>query len=289
MLGVDKSLRGGSLTMAARADERRGFGLDRHGAIVPLNDDARELYELGLDDRAKFVDNRKSAQQLLCEAMGLRFQRDPYRIRLDADEQREADRWRRDQGLADRVTVGFNTGSSSAFPSKHLPATVQAALVDAVAERCPDAGLVLLGGPEDTDRNARIAAAARTGSPVLSPTDEGLRRGLQMVAACDVVVSGDSLGLHMAVGLGKPVVAWFGPTAHQEIDPYGRGVWVISDKPCRPCMRSSCDVRPTCAADVPVATLVAHTATLVEALERDGDGSGELVDGPWPRWPREPG
>ena len=71
-LGVDKSLRGGALTMAARAADRRGFGLDRHGAIVPLNDEAREMYELGLDDRAKFVDNRKSEPQLLCEAMGNR-------------------------------------------------------------------------------------------------------------------------------------------------------------------------------------------------------------------------
>ena len=41
--------------------------------------------------------------------------------------------------------------------------------------------------------------------------------------ACDIVVSGDSLGMHMAIGLKKWVVAWFGPTCHQEIDLYDRG------------------------------------------------------------------
>jgi len=288
VLGVDKSLRGGALTMVARADERRGFGLDRHGAIVPMDDDAGELYELGLDDRAKFTTSRRSQPQLLCEAMGLPFARDPYRIRLDAAEQRDADRWRDEQGLTDSVVVGFNTGSSAGFPSKHLPASVQAALIDAVAAQCPEAGLVLLGGCEDTDRNARIAEAATVRAPVLSPTDEGLRRGLQMVAACDVVVTGDSLGLHMAVGLGKPVVAWFGPTPHQEIDLYGRGVWVLTPCNCRPCMLPTCDARPTCAEAAPVQSLADHTTTVVEALRLRGDWSGEILDGPWPRWPRVP-
>lgn len=284
-LGVDKSLRGGALTMAARAADRRGFGLDRHGAIVPLNDEAREMYELGLDDRAKFVDNRKSEPQLLCEAMGWPFERDPYRIALSEAEGRLARRWRDAQGLDGRIVVGVNTGSSTAFPSKHLPADVQAAVIDSLSRRCPDAGLVLLGGPEDTERNTRIARAVGGPAPILSPTGEGLRRGLQMVEACDVVLTGDSLGMHMAIGLGKPVVAWFGPTAHQEIDLFGRGAWVLSDHPCRPCMRATCDVRPTCAREAPAARIVEQTARIVEALQRGEAWTNEELAGTWPQWP----
>jgi len=286
VLGVDKSLRGGALTMAARADDKRGFGLDHHGAIVPLDARARPLYDLGLDDRAKFVDNHKSQPQLLCEAMGWRYQRDPYRIGLDETERRLATRWRSEHDLDDRVVVGFNTGSSCTYPSKHLPTAVQAAVIDGVAASCPEVGLVLLGGLEDTGRNARIAAAVRGRAPVLSPTEEGLRRGLQMVAACDVVVTGDSLGLHMAIGLGKPVVAWFGPTPHQEIDVYGRGVWVLSSARCRPCMLPTCDVRPTCARDASVAELVEHAVLMVETLQRDEVWTGEELVGRWPRWSR---
>lgn len=285
VLGVDKSLRGGALTMAARGADRRGFGLDRHGSIVPLNDGARELFELGLDDRAKFVDNRKSEPQLLCEAMGWRFEGDDYRIALGEDEQLLARRWRAAQGLEGRIVVGVNTGSSAAFPSKHLPEEVQAAALDDLSRRCPDAGFVLLGGPEDTERNARIAGAVDGPPPILSPTDEGLRRGLQMVEACDVVITGDSLGMHMAIGLGKPVVAWFGPTPHQEILLYGRGAWILSDHRCRPCMRATCDVRPTCAQEANVAQLVDQTSRIVVALQRGGAWLNEELVGTWPQWP----
>ena len=38
------------------------------------------------------------------------------------------------------------------------------------------------------------------------------------VAACDMVVSGDTLGMHMAIARGKFVVAWFGLSCAQEID-----------------------------------------------------------------------
>jgi heptosyltransferase-2 len=101
-------------------------------------------------------------------------------------------------------------------------------------EGCP---VVLLGGPEDTERNDQIAR----GLPVtLSPTMRGLRDGLASVAACDVVFTGDSLGLHMAIALRKWVVAWFGPSCAQEIDLYGRGRIILSTAPCSPCWKRSC-------------------------------------------------
>ena len=49
---------------------------------------------------------------------------------------------------------------------------------------------------------------------------------------CDVVISGDSLGMHMAIALSKHVVAWFGPTSPQEIDLYDRGVKLLADRLC---------------------------------------------------------
>ena len=107
-----------------------------------------------------------------------------------------------------------------------------------------------------------------------------------MVQACDVVVTGDSLGMHMAIGLGKPVVAWFGPTPHQEIDLYGRGAWVLSSHRCRPCMKVTCDIRSTCADDALLADLIDRTARIVEVLQRGDEWAEETLVGSWPRWPR---
>ena len=60
------------------------------------------------------------------------------------------------------------------------------------------------------------------------------------------MVTGDSLGMHMAIALKKHVVAWFGPTSPQEIDLYERGVKILADVGCAPCWKSSCDVLHPC-------------------------------------------
>ena len=282
VLGVDKSLRGGSLTMQARAHERRGFGVDVHGSIVALDGRAGYLFKLGLDDPLKFHVNEKPETQLLCEALGFDYRRDPYRVALSPREERAVIEWRRENDLDDRPVVGVNTGSSAAFPYKHLTAEDQVRLIDAVADRCPDVGLVLLGGPEDAERNPRIASMLPAGRVVQSPTEDGLRAGLQMVAACDVVVTGDSLGMHMAIGLDKPVVAWFGLTCHQEIDLYGRGVHVLADVGCRPCWQRRCDEPTKCFTRVPLEVIADHVAAIVERVRRGERWEGEILVGAWP-------
>jgi heptosyltransferase-2 len=105
--------------------------------------------------------------------------------------------------------------------------------------------VLLLGGPEDRDRNHALASAL--GDLVeQTPTDEGLLAGAAHIQRCDVVVSGDSLGMHMAIGLGKHVVVWFGVTCPQEIEVYDRGIKLLADVPCAPCWKRSCENTPKC-------------------------------------------
>jgi heptosyltransferase-2 len=97
-----------------------------------------------------------------------------------------------------------------------------------------------LGGREDKERNEILAG--QLGVKVINtPTGEGLRRGLVYVNVCDIVITGDTLGMHMAIGLGKYVVGWFNVTCAQEIELYGRGEKIISESFCSPCWKKSCD------------------------------------------------
>src|SRR5690606_3919172 len=109
--------------------------------------------------------------------------------------------------------------------------------------RLRDSVIVLLGGREDREDHVEIA---RQTSVILSPTDRGLRDGLISMGACDLVFSGDSLGLHMAIALRKWVVAWFGPTCEQEIDLYGRGVKLRTKAHCSPCWKRDCQQPVMC-------------------------------------------
>jgi ADP-heptose:LPS heptosyltransferase len=71
-----------------------------------------------------------------------------------------------------------------------------------------------------------------------------------------LVVSGDTLGMHIAIGLAKLVVAWFGLTCEQEIELYGRGVKLVADVPCRPCWQKECAEALKCHQQVKASDIV---------------------------------
>lgn len=60
--------------------------------------------------------------------------------------------------------------------------------------------------------------------------------------SCRLIVTNDSLGMHLAVALKKKIIALFGPTSSQEVFLYGRGVKLVSKDSylCVPCLHSNC-------------------------------------------------
>lgn len=244
---IDKSLTAAGLLRQTRVEEIRGFRTGgAAGAVVPANPEALILWSLGLSDQKKFFENTKSEQQLVHEALALGdYTRDEYNIELSADERGLAWRRRKTWSPEGAPVIGINTGCSATLPAKRLSVEGHRQLITRIL-RTPEfygSPVVLLGGPEDTERNHEIAR----GLPVVvSPSNKGLRDGLASVAACDLVVTGDSLGMHMAIGLRKWVVAWFGPTCSQEIDLYGRGVKILTQAPCSPCWKRVCQQPVMC-------------------------------------------
>jgi heptosyltransferase-2 len=258
VMNVDKSRRSGAFTMSLNARKKLGFGINRDGAIVPLNPEARENYVLGLDDRLKFRVNTKSVSQILHETFGLRYRRDPYVLRLTEEEEAFCAAYREDAGLAGGdLVVGFNTGCSELYPNKKLTVEQHVALIERLSP-VPGVKLVLAGGPEDTLRNAEIER--RVGPQVRStPTTEGVRRGLCYLAVCDLVITGDSFGMHAAIGLGKEVVVWFGLSCWTEIDLFDRGIKLIPEGlECAPCWKRECPYNLECRQMVDLDRIVEH-------------------------------
>ena len=241
VLNVDKSQRAAALAMSLKAREKLGFGLNANGAIVPLNPEAEYAWRMGIDDRLKFRENRKTAQQILAEMFRLPYRRDKYVVRLSEEELAFCERYKKEVGITEEdFVIGFNTGCSPLYPLKKMTVEQHVELIQRVYDRLDGVKVVLLGGPGETERNAEIKS--KVGNRVIStPTEVGIRRGLCFVNICDLVVSGDTLGMHMAIGLGKWVVAWFGLSCPQEVDLYERGVKIVSQVDCAPCWRRECE------------------------------------------------
>jgi len=285
----DKELPACSLMNSVKAADKRGFGIDGTGAIIPLSSSAHRLYQLGLDNEAKFFDNTLSEQQLLTEALDFEYSHDRYIIVMSNEERRWALEDRRIVGLADEeVLIGWNTGCSNRYPYKRFTVEDTAALICDSWRRTPRKDAVRMallgGGRDDEERNRAIAERVEEKQiPIFrTPCNQGLRRGIASVAACDMVVSGDSLGLHMAIGLKKPVVAWFGITCHQEVDVYGRGIKVLSEVGCRPCWLQSCDLEKKCYKHLPWAAMATGIAEMATVLVEKGRWSEERLVGTFP-------
>jgi len=258
IMNVDKSQRSCALTMELSAGEKLGFGLSEHGAIIPLNPESEENYRLGLDDHLKFRVNTKTVSRLQCEQFKLEYGRDEYVLNLSAEEEAFCERFKAETGLTgEHLVVGLNTGCSELYPNKKLTVDQHVLLIEALAEmagvRC-----VLLGGPEDTLRNAEIVR--RLGQKVIStPTNEGVRRGVCYENVCDLVISGDSFGMHIAIGLKKHVIAWFGVSCWTEVDLFDRGIKLIPEGlECSPCWKRTCPYNLECIQLVDLDSIIAE-------------------------------
>jgi len=243
---VDKTARACAFVNTLKAKTKLGFGLNAKKQIIPLNKEAEYFYLLGLDDELKFKKNTQYGTQIVQEAMKLPYQRDEYVLNLSDEELQFCNQYKNKNGLNnDKLIVGFNTGCSHLYPNKKMTIEQHVALIEELY-KISGVQLALLGGPEDTERNAEIVR--RVGNKVLNTsTMEGVRRGLCYENICDVVITGDSFGMHAAIGLKKYVIVWFGLSCWSEIDLYDRGIKLIPEGlHCAPCWKKVCPYNLEC-------------------------------------------
>lgn len=247
---IDKAPEIAGIRKIAKPKTCFGFDVEpRSGAIIPMNQSALELWELGLDDRKKLIENKKTELQLIAEALELNFERDEYIVNLDDKESALAEARAAEWSENGRYfLVGLNTGTSGFLPHKTVPLVKWAELLRSFHNEITFR-FVLLGGPNESPSHRELAQAFPV---VQSSTHSGLRDGLCSVKAVDLMVTGDSLGMHMGIAFRKPMIVWFGPSCPQEIDLYDRGVKVQSSMKCSPCWKRQCTETIPCSQTIDV-------------------------------------
>jgi len=128
--------------------------------------------------------------------------------------------------------VGINPGTGGVFANKAWREEGYVELIGRLRKADPRVQVVLLGGPEERAALERLASAAG-GERVFYPgCDLPLGPFAGMIERCAVVVSGDTLAMHLALAVGSRSVAIFGPTCEQEIDMFGRGEKIVTTIGC---------------------------------------------------------
>jgi ADP-heptose:LPS heptosyltransferase len=268
----DKEIKATGLAMKIRAKRKIGFGVSEFGGVMPLDKNSEYTFELGINDPLKFRINTKTYPELIYECAGLPYSAPEEYILPDfSAEIEEAREYLRGKGVQPTdLKVGLNTGAGDVFATKKWTEEGYTELSNRLAGEL-GAKVLLLGGPAEVERNARIAAAAR--HPVINTGNANpIRRFTGIVANCDLMVTGDTLAMHIAIGLKVPVLVILGPTCHQEIELYGRGAKIISDFECSPCYLSKCPKETTCMDATPVDQVFAEASRIL-SRSRSADGT----------------
>ncbi len=238
LICLDKAPSAAAIASAVKAKEKLGYGLSREGNIYPLNKQAEYSFKLGLSDELKFKVNQKSYQQLIFEAIGLDYKKQEYIFNLSSEEARMARVFLKKNGIRKQHLVfGLNTGCGNSFSGKKW---TESGFIELAKQLIKNKNIkvLLLGGPEEVTRNKRIKAAVK--GIIDTGCNNAIRSFASFITCCDVVITGDTIAMHLAIALRKKTIALFGPTCPQEIDLYGRGQKVFANIKCSPCYKQSC-------------------------------------------------
>jgi len=246
LISLDKEPHAAALARLIPAEKRLGFGLHGSGRPEPLSASAEYAFALGLSDELKFHENTKTYQELIFDVAEIPYERDEYVLSVAPESVEWAAEWlERGGASSQRPLVGIAPSAGEMWPTKAWPVENCTAFIRALADEDGDAdtskaAVVLLGAPDERERNGEIARLS--GRDPLDATGETTIPELcGLISRCDAIVATDTLAMHVGIALRKPVVALFGPTCAQEVDLYDRGVKLTPAAECAPCYRGTCD------------------------------------------------
>lgn len=171
--------------------------------------------------------------------------------------------WLASLGWPARRYIVLNVGGG--WPTKVLPASRWLEIADGFK---PDDSLVLLWGNEQEKETA--TAVARQSGAALAPFMD-FSDLIYFIGEALLVISGDTLALHLADMTRTPAVGIFGPSSplrNGPLFPQSRVVW--HEQPCSFCYRRKCDTM-TCLKDIVSADIVAAAREINESINRKTD------------------
>ena len=244
VINLDAGKTSAALASTANGKTKDGFVLDPKGFVQPTNDAAKVWLEMGIFDDLKRQGTR-TYQDMMADIIGLSGRPHRYVLSL-TDEEREDGRANlRNLGVDfSRPVIGLNTGAGRRWQLKQWREEGYLELINRLAKK-RGVQFVLLGGPEERSRHQRLIA--RAGVPLIDAgCDNPVRHFASLVGACNMIITGDTLAMHLALALGRRTIVLFGPTSAAEIELYGLGERVVPKMDCLSCYKPTCNFTPNC-------------------------------------------
>jgi heptosyltransferase-2 len=204
----------GICALIANMDSKQkyGFYFDRLNGEAVAYYGSENICKITKEHSNKQIHGKKW-QELLFEMIGEKYNGEEYILRIPKHLST-------DGGLQFQVGLNFCVGSK--WPTKAWPKKYWDSL--------------------------RMMLIAKKYYWADQPEETNLEDYIKWINRCDLIVTNDSLGLHIALALRKKVIVLCGPTNTDEIDMYGRGIIMTAKQSClfQPCLKVKCDIGNIC-------------------------------------------
>lgn len=246
VINLDAGKISSGLATIARAKEKIGYIMHEDGYVTGTNKAADEWLRMGIFDDLKKT-NKRSYQEIMCLILGLPTDGMNYVLELTGSEKEEGRQHLLKLGIdLNKSIIGIHTGGGGRWFLKQWNEESFVALISELThELRHDTQILLFGGQLERELNSRIKEKVNN-TVFDTGCDNEVRHFAAMINCCSVVLSSDSLAMHIALAMGRRTVTLFGPTSSTEIELFGLGEKVVPDLDCLVCYKSECNFNPNC-------------------------------------------
>jgi heptosyltransferase-2 len=238
-----------SCEIMSRVNAKAAFGYTLvNNRPYPVNMLANEWYLMGVNDKVKKA-NRKTYHKIIHEICGLNYENSAPFINITSKHRVRAEEIRKNNKLNEyRGFTLINLGGGNRWQYKKWTKEGYIKLINMLAANSPDIAIGIIAGDEDREFYSEIAAAVSFNKNVITfGSENSMEDFICIVFLADKVFTSDSLCMHIATSLDKYTVVVTGPTSYTELDVFGNGQVVHSDKvDCLCCYLNRCDKTTTC-------------------------------------------
>jgi heptosyltransferase-2 len=206
----------GICALADKIKHRRnrfGFTFNSQTGEAEAYDRAYEVLAVSSDEKAK-KENKRASQELLFEMVGAKWDKEEYILGYSPRSEIKYD-------------VALNTQVGQKWPTKAWSKENWDLLESSILER-----------------NIKVTRQDKQEKEVLT----NLYSYMDWINSARVIVTNDSLGLHLGLAMKKKVIGLFGPTPSAEVYFYGRGEAIVPESRCKylPCFEGICKTGENC-------------------------------------------
>jgi heptosyltransferase-2 len=209
------------LASQINAWKKYGFRLDAHTGKSQAYDRASEVLTVSADPNAK-KDNKRTIQELLFEMVGEKWKGEEYILGYKPKKPNQRNKY----------DVLLNTKIGQKWPAKSWS-----------MQNWDKLETIL------TTHGFRVTRQDKQSEEVLT----NLNTYMNWLDSSKMIVSNDSLGMHLGIALHKKVLGLFGPTPNSEVYFYNRGEAIIPEPipSCMPCFEGNiCKRGKNCMQDI---------------------------------------